>query len=309
MRRVDFINILDVSGCGQRNFGSAALNSSTGMALASSARNRDRPGGLKSVKASAALLASLILLAHSISAGVSLSHQDAMRIGQKIWLNECGGTVAGLTSWNAGENFASLGIGHFIWYPAGARGPFEESFPQFVRYTAKRGAKLPELLVGRKEAACPWNSRAEFLRAESSSQMKQLRIFLKDTIDFQADFLVERLREALPKMLAAAPAEKRGQIEEQFERVGRSGQGCYALIDYVNFKGEGVLITERYGGRGWGLLQVLEGMAGRADDAAVDEFADSAANVLRERVRKSPPERHESRWLPGWLNRVATYRN
>ncbi len=112
----------------------------------------------------------------------------------------------GLTSWNAGENFASLGIGHFIWYPAGARGPFEESFPSFVRYVEKRGAKLPELLLGRKNGACPWNSRAEFLAAESSQRMKNLRIFLTDTIDLQADFMVERLRNALPKMLAAAPA-------------------------------------------------------------------------------------------------------
>jgi hypothetical protein len=30
--------------------------------------------------------------------------------------------------------------------------------------------------------------------------------------------------------------------------------------------------------------------------------------VLRERVERSPAERHEKRWLPGWLNRVATYR-
>lgn len=232
-----------------------------------------------------------------------------MRIGRQIWQNECGGTITGLTSWNAGENFASLGIGHFIWYPAGARGPFEESFPQFVRYTERRGAKLPELLLGRKNAACPWNSRTEFLQAESSPKMKQLRIFLRDTIDLQADFLVERLREALPKMLAAAPPGERAKIQEQFERVARSAQGCYALIDYVNFKGEGVSLTERYHGRGWGLLQVLEGTSGKDDGTAVREFADSAANVLRERVKNSPPERHESRWLPGWLNRVATYRS
>jgi hypothetical protein len=232
-----------------------------------------------------------------------------MRIGRKIWQNECGGTVAGLTSWNAGENFASLGIGHFIWYPAGARGPFEESFPPFVRYTAKRGAKLPELLLGQKSEACPWDSRTEFLEAESSAKMKQLRIYLKGTIDLQADFLVERLRAALPKMLAAVPPEERGKIHEQFERVASSAQGYYALIDYVNFKGEGVLLTERYRGRGWGLLQVLEGMSGKDNGTVAGEFADSAANVLRERVKNSPPERHESRWLPGWLNRVATYRN
>jgi hypothetical protein len=231
-----------------------------------------------------------------------------MRIGRKVWQNECGGTVAGLTSWNAGENFASLGIGHFIWYPAGARGPFEESFPPFVRYVARRGAKLPEQLLGRKGEACPWNSRAEFLAAASSPKMKQLRIFLVDTIDLQADFLVERLHEALPKMLAATSDEKRGQVEEQFNRLAGSAQGCYALIDYVNFKGEGVLVTERYRGRGWGLLQVLEGMSTASDSSPTGEFAESAAKVLRERVENAPPGRNEQRWLSGWLNRVASYR-
>jgi hypothetical protein len=245
----------------------------------------------------------------SASGAVSLSHQEALRIGRKIWQNECAGKVAGLTSWNAGENFASLGIGHFIWYPAGQRGPFEESFPDFVRYVERRGGKLPEQLLVRKGGVCPWNSRAEFLTAESSPRMKQLRTFLVDTIDFQADFLVERLRRALPKMLAAAPPGTRDTIARQFDRVAGSAQGCYSLIDYVNFKGEGVLLTERYRGRGWGLLQVLEGMAGRGDEmAATTEFADSAARVLRERVENSPPERNERRWLPGWLNRVATYR-
>ena len=85
-------------------------------------------------------------------------------------------------------------------------------------------------------------------------------------------------------------------------------QGCYALIDYVNFKGEGILETERYKGRGWGLMQALAGMTGNQEGAAPDEFAEAAASVLRERVENSPPDRHERRWLAGWLNRVATYR-
>jgi len=121
--------------------------------------------------------------------------------------------------------------------------------------------------------------------------------------------MVERLRESLPKMLAAAPPSERARIERQFNRVASSAHGCYALIDYVNFKGEGVLETERYRGRGWGLLQVLAGMSERGrGSTATGEFADSAARVLRERVENSPPERKEKRWLPGWLNRVATYR-
>ena len=207
-----------------------------------------------------------------------------------------------------GRNFASLGIGHFIWYPAGVHSPFKESFPPFVRYVQKRGAKLPELLLAHKSENCPWNSRAEFLAAESSAKMKQLRIFLAGTIDLQADFLVERMRGALPKMLAAAAVDEREKIEGRFNRLTDRAQGCYALIDYVNFKGEGVLSTERYQGRGWGLLQVLQGMADRSEASLPGEFATSAERVLRERVKNAPPERNESRWLAGWLRRVDSYR-
>jgi hypothetical protein len=308
-REVFIINICDEFKFGQRRGGLAALNSSTGMAPASSARNYGRFSAAFRQGALYAALLGLLTFEPSILAAVSLSHQDALRIGQKVWQNECGRTIAGLTSWNVGENFASLGIGHFIWYPAGARGPFDESFPKYVRYVERRGAKLPDLLLGSALQPCPWNSRPKFLKAESGAKMKQLRIFLADTIDLQADFLVERLQEALPKILAAAPPAERGRIEEQFNRVASSPQGCYALIDYVNFKGEGILETERYRGRGWGLMQALAGMSGHRERAAVDEFADAAASVLRERVENSPPERHERRWLAGWLNRVATYRD
>lgn len=245
-----------------------------------------------------------VFLVHSAPAAISLSHAEALRVGRQIWQNECGGTVAGLTSWNAGEDFASLGIGHFIWYPAGDDGPFEESFPDLIAYARKRGAKLPDLLL--QTGDCPWRTRGEFRAAENGKGMSQLRRFLADTIDLQADFLVQRLQGALPKMLAAAPASERGKIEHNFQRVARSATGCYALIDYVNFKGEGVLATERYRGRGWGLSQVLAGMSEQGE--ATRAFADSAGAVLRERVRNAPPERKETRWLPGWLNRVATYR-
>jgi hypothetical protein len=274
------------------------------MAPASSGRQRVPTGRAKTCALIAALC---VLLAESTLATVSLSHQEAIQIGRKIWQNECGGSIAGLTSWNPGENFASLGIGHFIWYPPGVEGPFEESFPKLVRYVQQRGAKLPALLLA-PHADCPWHSRSEFLAAESTTEMKQLRRFLVDTIDLQADFLVRRLRDALPQMLATAPAGERPKIERQFERVARSAQGCYALVDYVNFKGEGVLATERYRKEGWGLLQVLEAMSGE-EGVAVNEFAEAAAAVLRRRVKNSPQERHESGWLPGWLSRIDSYRN
>ena len=277
------------------------------MALPSSGRNAIAPGGERGAKKALLFLALAAAFSSHAFATLSLSHEEALRIGRKVWQNECGGTIAGLTSWNAGENFASLGIGHFIWYPAGQRGPFEESFPKFVRYAQRRGAKFPDLLLG-PSSPCPWNSRAEFLAAASSKPMLQLRKFLADTIDLQADFLIDRLGEALPKMAASARAADRARIEKQFNRVASTPQGLYALVDYVNFKGEGVLLTERYRGRGWGLSQVLAGMSVESGTSPVGEFVDSAERVLRERVKNAPPQRREQRWLPGWLNRVASYR-
>jgi len=252
------------------------------------------------------LILATLFLAATATAAVSLSPAETRRIGKKIWQNECNGTLAGLTSWNAGENFASLGIGHFIWYPKGAHGPFDESFPGFVSFASARGVQLPEVL--RAQGDCPWNSRAEFNQASQTEQMKELRQFLAKTVDLQAEFLVQRLQQALPKMLAHAVPSKRTQVQQQFDRVANSAMGCYALVDYVNFKGEGVLATERYAGQGWGLLQVLEGMSQESSSReAVKNFAESAKRVLTRRVRNSPPGRNEARWLPGWLTRIDTY--
>ena len=256
-----------------------------------------------------ALVASgTIALCSKTGASIAISHGDAVKIGKRVWQNECNGTISGLTSWNHGEDFASLGIGHFIWYPKGRRGPFEESFPKLVSFVSSRGANLPTLLldVGSGKP-CPWNSRVEFIRAQNTPEMTQLRRFLADTIDLQAEFLVARLEAALPKMLAEAAPADRTNVQQQFERLTKTRQGCYALVDYVNFKGEGVLHTERYQGEGWGLLQVLEAMQGNSEATAADEFARAARTVLTRRVHNAPPERHESQWLTGWLRRVNSY--
>ena len=138
--------------------------------------------------------------------------------------------------------------------------------------------------------------------------MRELRQLLAHTVDLQAQFLVARLQQSLAKMLDDADSADRANLERQFARVASTPHGCYALVDYVNFKGEGVLQTERYRSQGWGLLQVLGQMRGSDNGrTAAREFSNSAAAILRRRVQNSPPERNEARWLPGWLNRVHTY--
>ncbi|MBX9688439.1 MAG: hypothetical protein K2X27_17145 [Candidatus Obscuribacterales bacterium] len=233
-----------------------------------------------------------------------LSRSEADLVGKKIWQNECSGSIEGLSSWNKGEEFPSLGIGHFIWYPEGVRGPFDESFPRLLGYLKARGTKLPDWLS--PDMACPWTARSDFLNEHNGKRLTELRSMLSSTVALQTDFIVQRLEAALPKMLEAAPAEKRKLVEKQFKRMLKGGPSCvFALIDYVNFKGEGVLETERYKGEGWGLLQVLSEMS--ESGKAAEAFSASARKVLSRRVANSPPERHEERWLPGWNRRVNDY--
>lgn len=226
-------------------------------------------------------------------------------IGKKIWQNESGGTVAGLTAWNAGEEFPSLGIGHFIWYPAGFNGRFEESWPSFISFAKRNGANPPAIA---QQRFSPWQTRGEFQNQFNSAEMKALRTWLAGNVSLQTDFIIVRSRASLPKMLAAAPASERARIQANYRKVSTTTQGTYALIDYVNFKGEGTSDSEKYKGQGWGLLQVLGGMKDvTAGPAAASEFAASAKRVLSRRIANSPPARNEAKWLPGWHNRCETY--
>jgi hypothetical protein len=83
-------------------------------------------------------------------------------------------------------------------------------------------------------------------------------------------------------------------------------RGLYILIDYVNFKGEGTLKSERYHNQGWGLMQVLENMDTNEPNK-YKAFAKSAKTMLERRIKNSPPSRGESRWRKGWFKRLDTY--
>ena len=240
-----------------------------------------------------------------VAAAGNLTAAQKTVIGRKIWQNECAGTVPGLTTWNAGEEFPSLGIGHFIWYPAGVKGRFKESWPQFVAFAKQRGLTLPPVAL---EPASPWRSQAAFQKDFNSPRMNALRTWLAANVGVQTDFIIARSQAALPAMLATAPPGERAKIEANYRKVGTTANGTYALIDYVNFKGDGTLSTERYQGLGWGLLQVLAGMRDvPAGQAAAAEFAASAKRMLSRRIANSPPARGEKRWQAGWHNRCDTY--
>lgn len=248
------------------------------------------------------LLLSFLLLENAFS--LSISSQEASKIGERIWQNECAGTVEGLTTWNKGENFASLGIGHFIWYPAGKKEQFQETFPMLLAFLQKEKKPLPAWLNSASE--CPWPSREEFYKNIQSDEMKELRQFLLDTRSLQAIFIANRLVNALPQMLENCSPDEKKKITAIFYRLAEDTNGLYALIDYLNFKGAGTSSNEAYKGEGWGLLQVLQQVPPTSQKPLVD-FVKGAKTVLTRRVQNSPPERNEGRWLRGWFNRLDTY--
>lgn len=246
-------------------------------------------------------------VAQQSSTTSQLSPAQKAKIGYKIWQNESAGKVEGLTAWNQGEEFPSLGIGHFIWYPSGFRGRWTESFPQFITFARARGqANIPAWIGDAR--VCPWNTRAEFQRDFHGARLSELRTFLSRTVTLQTDFIIQRSQGALPSILAAAPSHRRAAIKQNFYNLSAAPSGAYALIDYVNFKGEGTNPEERYKGQGWGLLQVLDDMRPTpAGQAAAREFAEAAKRVLDRRIAHSPQARGESRWRAGWHNRADTY--
>lgn len=247
---------------------------------------------------------SIIVKAQFINA-ITISNNDAEQIAAKIWHNESGGSIQGLTSWNPGENFPSLGIGHFIWYSSkNSNEPFQETFKELLKFISSHGETIPEWLANTPSS--PWSSREEFYAEIDSPRMVALRTFLLQTKHLQAMFIIQRLDNALPQMLEGLTPEERIHVIVPFHKLADSPQGLFALIDYINFKGLGISPKEKYKGKAWGLRQVLLGMPLSTDDP-VGAFIQSAKNVLAERVQNSPPERNEERWLKGWNNRINSY--
>lgn len=244
---------------------------------------------------------------------IKLSKTQANFIAKKVWQNEGAGKDKYLIWWNKGEDFASLGIGHAIWFPKGHTERFREVFPMMIAFMQKRGVKMPSWLT--PEADFPWQTKVAFNKAKSSNTKKYKELFslLKSTFPQQAEFMAQRLSNALPQMLKSIDdMKKKETIKRRFHEVmhNKDGsineRGLYVLLDYTNFKGEGTLKSERYKGQGWGLLQVLWNI----DDKVANKqkaFAQSAKRMLSRRIKNSPPARGEERWRKGWNVRLDTY--
>ncbi len=250
-----------------------------------------------------------LLLSPAISTAADslpkLTDSDLHWLGERIFASECNSRFECLTSWNEGEAFPSLGIGHFIWYQQGQQEVFEETFPALLDSMQQSGAKLPTWIAQMPEPESPWQTREQFLAETNSSRSTELRQFLAATQALQVAFIVQRLQLLRFDLFTDLNVDTNAELEHRFFAVANDTPpyGIYALIDYLHFKGSGLNPAERYADTGWGLLQVLETMQG--DD--LTSFVAAADEVLARRVHNAPIARNEQRWLNGWHNRIRGY--
>lgn len=233
---------------------------------------------------------------------LTLTSKQAEALGLLIWKNEGQLKLNNLTSWNHSEDFPSLGLGHFIWYPTKEKGPFKEQFPALLDFFEESGVTLP-LWLSKAELA-PWKSREQFYKVFNDPQLTELRVFFSKHLDVQVNFIILRLQKAIPLILRDCNENQKNKISKNLQQLSSTAEGLFTLLDYVNFKGEGLSKKERYQGQGWGLKQVLLTMPEQYTDAR-RAFALAADEVLTRRVKNAP--RNEFFWLKGWRSRIYAY--
>lgn len=258
-------------------------------------------------KAFCLMVLAVAAMAEEPTFDIQLTSAELAAVGQRIFQNECNAEVSCLVHWNQGEAFPSLGIGHFIWYPAGVDQPFVESFPVLVEFMKLSGIEVPKWLEELDPFNAPWPDRAAFLTSRQSDQVESLRQLLFRTQGVQAEFILARAQASLLRVADAAPKGEQQEIKQKLSALSSTPGGVYALIDYVNFKGEGLTPSESYQGQGWGLLQVLQAMSQSDPGTTLAQFRQAAAAVLTRRAENASKPHEREKWLPGWLNRVRTY--
>jgi len=239
---------------------------------------------------------------------LALSERQLEWVGQQIFRNECAGRYDCLVHWNQGEAFPSLGIGHFIWYPEGVNERFVESFPDLVGFMKARAVAMPDWLADDPVPDAPWPDQDAFIEAAGSQRLAELRAFLDRTKAVQVAFIFKRAEQSLHRVIEAVPDDQRDMVAAHITELSKRPGGVYALMDYVNFKGEGLSSQEVYRGQGWGLRQVLLEMEPGKADTALERFREAAGRVLTRRAENAEMPIERERWLPGWLKRLESYR-
>jgi len=86
-------------------------------------------------------------------------------VGENIYQNETGNNPEHLSAWNNVDAFASLSLGHFIWFPKDTDSPFTATFPSLLQYLQTQNVAIPTWL--QQQQYCPWQSKQDFTDAQN----------------------------------------------------------------------------------------------------------------------------------------------
>ena len=98
-------------------------------------------------KVIALLVFLMTLCAIDDSRAFEISKADTLLIAQRVFKNECADEKDCLIEWNKGEDFLSLGIEHFTWYPSNSPNNANEAYNSYLQYAKKSGEHLPDCWI------------------------------------------------------------------------------------------------------------------------------------------------------------------
>jgi hypothetical protein len=252
-----------------------------------------------------------------------LSKHQLLSLGYRMWNNYAGGTLEGLTKWDGSDEhhqFMYLGIANNIWKPANADPMFGQDWPTVARRLQELGCKIQPWML----EDCPWKTEEEFDASFNGKKMTWLRNHLskKKLVRAQAFCIAERLERTIDEnsvdsLLTGLNDDQKAVVKKNFDLVVHTKNpfGCYALIDYVNFKGEGKLgISSQFNGESWGLLQVLLNMKtpedGANDSTIINTFVDGAKVTLHNRIinhKIEDPNSNDAQYWDIWVAHLDNY--
>lgn len=247
------------------------------------------------------------------------TNKDAMF--NKLAKNEGTNEKDKLAFWSPKESFPSLGIGHFTWR---TDDKFDYVFPQFVDFLLEKAEETPPsftfptkyqktlydklMINGKLTFPKEWKNRASF---DASLITTELRNFLdeKEVKAMQREFIMERTYKSLYSIIETETnSAVKTKLKTRINALIDKGDKCvFALLDYTNFKGNGLNTKERVGGNGWGLKQVILEMNEPID---LNSFVKSAKErlLVRTTVATGGTYHVTSGQYAGFVSRLNNYK-
>ena len=221
-------------------------------------------------------------------------------IAEMLFYNEGKNDNVNLIFWNSKENFASMGIGHFLWDAKSD----SDQFPKFIAYVKQKGIDVPKEFDGE----IPWKSKEELDNARLNGKLEHLYSFLTnpDVMKMQIEYVQQNFVMDLFMTALNMEKSKEANVVKSLRRITQEPMGWYLLLDYANFKGMSSKQVEGYD-VSWGLVEVLYRMDDSGD--VFKDFEKSADYVLTNRVKNAPSNKKsaDEEFLPGWKARISSY--